>query len=178
LITHLLSRLVSFPMCQFALATVPLFCMTGCGATSLHDVALYLLRRLGGSKGNAATSCSFRSHSEPVMAESLKNRGVHICSICAKAQTYSADCLAMTICLLLFSALHTMAGHAGHRWTKCKLAQQTCINGADLECILGSRLKAGFGARSAIRKHSCLYVSTYSAQFSSLRGHKHSNLET
>ncbi len=77
----------------------------------------------------------------------------------------------MTICVLLASALCTVAGHARHRQTKCKLAQQICvaINRADLECILVSRLKAGFGARSAIRNHCCLYISTYSAQICSLR---------
>ncbi len=68
---------------------------------------------------------------------------------------------------------------ARHRRRKCKLAQQICIaiNRADLECILGSQLRAGFGARSAVRNHCCLYISTYSAQICSLREQSNSNLE-
>ncbi len=78
-----------------------------------------------------------------------------------------------------FLPLCIVAGHTRHRQIKCMLAQQDCVvlNRADLNFIPGSWLKAGVGARSAKRNHCCLRVSTYSAQVSSLRQHKHLNLE-
>lgn len=82
----------------------------------------------------------------------------------------------MTFCIFLASALSTqrlgnVLYYTRHRRTKCRFAQHVCIavNCADLECILVSRLKAGFGARTAIRNYCCLYISTYSAQNCSLR---------